>query len=116
MVDNTDDTERRVNERVDLEKMMFLQVGDETIMGLLKDVSHSGAKFVFDDAKASTESISAGSDGLIVIDGIGEISGNITRIDDGAVVFAFDVSGHAQDEIIANIMIAQNEIDMKPDE
>jgi hypothetical protein len=49
MAENTDDADRRIHERVDLWKMMFLRVGDATLMGLLQDVSNQGAKFVFDD-------------------------------------------------------------------
>lgn len=110
-----DDSNRRVRERVDLERMMFLRVGAETFMGLLKDVSNSGAKFVFDAGAEPVGKITAGDNGLIVVDGIGEVPGSVSRLDDEAAVFAFDISERGQEEVVANIMIAQNEIDLKPD-
>lgn len=116
MVDYEDnDDNRRVRERIDLQRMMFLRVGAETFMGLLQDVSNSGAKFVFDPGTETADKLSAGDEGLIVVDGIGEVSGTVARFDNQAAVFSFDITERAQEEVVANIMIAQNEMDMKPD-
>lgn len=117
MVDYEDDDDnRRVRERVDLERMMFLRVGEETFMGLLQDVSNSGAKFVFDPGTIAAGKFNAGDTGLIVVDGIGEVSGTVARFDNEAAVFSFEINERAQEEVVANIMIAQNEMDMKPDD
>ncbi len=110
-----DDSDRRIHERVDLQRMMFLRVGEATFMGLLQDVSHSGAKFVFDETGAADGQVSAGDGGMIVVDGIGEVPGTVARFDKEAAVFTFSISERDQEEVVANIMIAQNEMDMRPE-
>ena len=115
MPETNEESDRRIHERVNLERMMFLRVGKEIFMGLLQDVSNSGAMFVFDDGTKTEGRISAGDDGLIVVDGIGEVSGKVARIKTGSVVFTFDISEHEQEEVVAHIMIAQNEIDIRPE-
>ncbi|MBT6094302.1 MAG: PilZ domain-containing protein [Rhodospirillaceae bacterium] len=109
-----EDSDRRIHERVDLQRMMFLRVGEATFMGLLHDVSHSGAKFVFDETGAADGQVSTGDDGVIVVDGIGEVPGSVARFNKDSVVFTFSISERAQEEVVANIMIAQNEMDLKP--
>ena len=115
MPEINDESDRRIHERVDLQRMMFLRVGEETFMGLLQDVSNSGAKFVFDTGTKTEGRISTGDDGLIVVDGIGEVSGKVARLETDSVVFSFDLSEHEQEEVVAHIMIAQNEIDIRPE-
>jgi hypothetical protein len=115
MPEINEESDRRIHERVELERMMFLRVGKEIFMGLLKDVSNSGAKFVFDAGTKTEGRITAGADGLIVVDGIGEVPGIVARYDDNAAVFTFDLSEHEQEEVVAHIMIAQNEIDIRPE-
>ena len=115
MAENSDDTDRRIHERVDLWKMMFLRVGDATLMGLLQDVSNQGAKFVFDDPDQAAGVLSPGTEGMIVVDGLGEVPGTVARLEGDAAVFTFAITERDQEEVVANIMIAQNEIDLAPD-
>jgi hypothetical protein len=115
MSENADDADRRIHERVDLWKMMFLRVGDATLMGLLQDVFNQGAKFVFDDPEQAGGLLSPGTEGIVVVDGIGEVPGTVARIEDDAAVFTFAVTERQQEEVVANIMIAQNEIDLRPE-
>ncbi len=115
MSDISDENDRRSKIRVNLERMMFLRVGDETFTGLLRDVSVSGAKFLFDGEDDPASRLSPGADGAIIVDGIGEVPGTLARFDGGDAVFTFSVPEREQEEIIAGIMIAVNEIDLKPD-
>ncbi len=107
--------DRRTKARVDLERMMYLRVGGTIFHGLLRDVSVSGAKFIFDDGANKQSRPSPGDTGVIVVDGLGEVPGTIVRLDKGGVVFTFDLSGRIKDQIVADIMIALNEMDIKPE-
>jgi len=116
MSDITEETDRRTSARVDLWRMMFLRVGDTRFTGLLRDVSATGAKFVFDDGQNEEAQLSPGAEGIIVIDGLGELSGTLTRFDGDDAVFAFSASDRDQQELVAEIMIALNEIEsVEPD-
>jgi hypothetical protein len=114
MTGKSSSSDRRITTRVNLQRMMFLGVGEATYPGTLRDVSVSGAKFVFDDKDALSQ-MSSNDKGYIVVDGLGEVHGTIARFEKGSVVFTFDVSRRGQDQIIADIMIALNAIDLKPE-
>jgi len=111
MSDITDENDRRATARVDLWRMMFLRVGDSTFTGLLHDVSPTGAKFVFDDGQNEQSRLGPGDEGIIVIDGIGELPGTLVRFDGNDAVFTSVVSDDDQQQIVAKIMIAVNEIE-----
>ncbi len=91
------------------------KAGGTIFHGLLRDVSVSGAKFIFDDGANKQSRPSPGDTGVIVVDGLGEVPGTIVRLDKGGVVFTFDLSGRIKDQIVADIMIALNEMDIKPE-
>ncbi len=104
--------ELRDRERVDLSKLAFAKMGDKAHGGLLQDISASGLAIEFMYPMGKVENpFSHGDFVEIEIDTIGSLKGTITRSTDKAIAIRLHIDTKGEEELIAKIMAAQNEID-----
>jgi len=106
------DEEKRDRLRVDLSKLAFAKDGDAAHGGLLKDISSSGASMEFVYPLGRVEHSFKVADNIqLNIDGLQTIKAEIVRASDKRIAVKFtDID---EDEIIALIMAAENEVPME---
>ncbi len=105
------DKESRDRLRIDLSKLAFAKMGDKAHGGLLKDISASGLaiEFVYPMGKVENP-FNHGDYVEIEIDIIGSLKGTITRSTDEAIAIRLHIDTKGEEELIALIMTADNEI------
>ena len=103
--------EGRDRERIDLSKLAFVKKGDIAHGGLLKDISASGLSiaFVYPLGKVINP-FKAGDKVEVLIDEIGSLKGMIVRTSSETVALKLDIGTKGEEELIAMIMAACNEI------
>ena len=103
--------EARDRIRVDLSKLAFARKGDIAHGGLLKDISASGLAIEFVLPMGKVENpFKEGNSVEIEIDEIGSLKGKIVRSFDKGIAISLDIDTKDEEELIALIMIAYNEI------
>ncbi len=101
--------EKRERLRIDLSKLAFAKDGDAAHGGLLKDISSTGASVEFVYPLGRVEHSFEGGDKIeLDIDGMGTLAAEIVRATDKEIAVKFLNIG--EDEMIAKIMAAENEI------
>ncbi len=105
------DKESRDRLRIDLGKLAFAKMGDIAHGGLLKDISASGLAIEFVLPMGKVENPFKHGDYIeIEIDEIGSLKGTITRSYDKGIAIRLDIKTEDEEELIALIMAAYNEI------
>ena len=105
------DKESRDRLRIDLSKLAFAKMGDIAHGGLLKDISASGLAIEFVLPMGKVENpFNHGDYVEIEIDEIGSLKGTITRSFDKGIAIRLDIDTKDEEELIALIMAAYNEI------
>lgn len=106
------DDEKRDRLRVDLTKLAFAKDGDAAHGGLLKDISSTGASMEFVYPLGRVEHSFKVADSIEMdIDGLRSIKAEIVRATEKSIAVKFtDID---EDEIIALIMAAENEISVE---
>ncbi len=103
--------ETRDRARVDLGKLAFAKKGDIAHGGLLKDISASGVAIEFVYPTGKVENPFKNEDSVeIEIDEIGSLKGKIVRSFDKGIAIKLDIDSKDEEELIALIMVAYNEI------
>ena len=103
--------ETRDRARVDLGKLAFAKKGDIAHGGLLKDISASGVAIEFVYPTGKVENPFKNEDSVeIEIDEIGSLKGKIVRTFDKGIAIKLDIDSKDEEELIALIMVAYNEI------
>ena len=103
--------ETRDRARVDLGKLAFAKKGDIAHGGLLKDISASGVAIEFVYPTGKVENPFKNEDSVeIEIDEIGSLKGKIVRTFDKGIAIKLDIDTKDEEELIALIMVAYNEI------
>ena len=107
----------RDRERIDLSKLAFAKKGDLAHGGLLKDISASGLflEFVYPLGKVENP-FKEGDSVEVEIDEIGSLKGMIVRSSDEAIALKLDIDTKGEEELIAMIMAAFNEISLDEEE
>jgi len=105
--------ETRDRERVDLTKLAFAKKGDVAHGGLLKDISASSVaiEFVYPLGKVKNP-FEKGEHVEIEIDEIGSLKGTIVRTSPESIAVKLDIDTKGEEELIAQIMTASNELAM----
>ena len=108
--------EARDRTRVDLTKLAFAKKGDIAHGGLLKDISASGVaiEFVYPLGKVENP-FKEGDSVEIEIDEIGSLKGKIVRSFDKGIAIKLGIDTKDEEELIALIMVAYNEIALGED-
>ncbi len=107
------DKEDRDRLRIDLGKLAFAKMGDIARGGLLKDISASGVAIEFVYPMGKVENPFNHGDYIeIEIDEIGSLKGTITRSYDTGIAIRLDIDTKDEEELIARIMLAYNDIPM----
>lgn len=109
--------ETRDRTRIDLGKLAFARKGDVAHGGLLKDISASGLaiEFVYPLGKVENP-FKKGDSVEVEIDEIGSLKGMIVRLSGEAIAIKLDIDTKGEEELIALIMAADNEIEMDEDD
>lgn len=103
--------ESRDRTRIDLTKLAFAKKGDVAHGGLLKDISASGLAIEFVYPLGKVENPFKIDDVVeIEIDEIGSLKGTVVRSLDKGIAIKLDLEGKKEEELIAQIMTAYNEI------
>jgi hypothetical protein len=103
--------ESRDRERVDLSKLAFAKKGDLAHGGLMKDISASGLSIEFVYPLGKVENPFKKGDALEVeIDDIGSLKGTVVRSTDKAIAIKLDIDSKGEEELIAQIMLAYNDL------
>ncbi len=107
----------RDRERIDLSKLAFAKKGDLAHGGLLKNISASGLSLEFVYPLGKVENPFKDGDSVEVeIDEIGSLKGMIVRSSGKAIALKLDIDTKGEEELIALIMAAYNEISMDEEE
>ena len=105
------DKESRDRPRIDLGKLTFAKMGDIAHGGLLKDISASGLAIDFVYPTGKVENPFKHGDYIeIEIDEVGSLKGTITRSYDKGIAVRLHIDTEDEEELIARIMAAYNEI------
>ncbi len=108
-----DDEELRDRLRVDLSKLAFAKMGDTARGGLLKDISASGLAIEFVMPTGKVENPFRHGDYIeIEIDEVGSLKGTITRSHDQGIAVRLHIDTGDEEELIARIMAAYNDISL----
>ena len=103
--------EKRDRIRVDLKNLVLARVGDEFEGGVMADISSGGTSVEFVYPPGGGEhGFHVGNSVELDIDGIGVIKGKIVRLVDKGIAVEFDMDSESEDDMIAKIMAALNEI------
>ena len=103
--------ENRDRIRVELKNLVLARVGEEFEGGVIGDISSGGTSVEFVYPPGGGEhGFDAGDSVELDIDGIGVIKGKIVRLIDKGIAVEFDMNSDREDELIAKIMAAINEI------
>ena len=105
------ENEGRDRERVDLSKLAFAKKGDDGHGGLMKDISASGLsiEFVYPLGKVENP-FNKGDPVEVEIDEIGSLKGSVVRATSEAIAIKLDIDSKGEEELIALIMAAYNEL------
>lgn len=99
--------ERRVAERFDLAKLIFVSKPEDTRGGLLLDISVTGAQVEFVAPLGTVHHrFEEGDEVNLVIDDLGEVAGTIVRALEKTVALRFRADDARQQELIAEVKIA----------
>ena len=108
------DKESRDRLRIDLTKLAFVKMGDKAHGGLVKDISASGLAIEFVLPMGKVENpFNHGDYVEIEIDEIGSLKGTISRSYDKGIALRLHIDTKDEEELIALIMAAYNEIPLK---
>ena len=103
--------ESRDRERVDLSKLAFAKKGDVAHGGLMKDISASGLSIQFVYPLGKVESPFDKGDAVeLEIDEIGSLKGTVVRSTSEAIAIKLDIDSKGEEELIALIMAAYNDL------
>ncbi len=115
-MDRDEGKETRDRTRVDLTKLAFARKGDIAHGGLLKDISASGLAIEFVIPMGKVENPFKKSDAVeIEIDEIGSLKGKVVRTSDEGIAVQLEIDTEGEEELIALIMAAYNEISAEED-
>ncbi len=105
------DKESRDRLRIDLTKLAFVKMGDKAHGGLVKDISASGLAIEFVLPMGKVDNPFKHGDYIeIEIDVVGSLKGTITRSYDKGIAVRLHIDTEDEEELIARIMAAYNEI------
>ena len=103
--------ENRDRIRVELKNLALARVGEVFEGGVLVDISSGGTSVEFIYPPGGDEHGFHVEDSVeLDIDAIGVIKGEIVRLTDKGIAVQFDMDADREDEMIAKIMAALNEI------
>jgi hypothetical protein len=107
----------RDRKRIDLSKLAFARKGDLAHGGLLKNISATGLSIQFVYPMGEVENPFKGGDSVEVeIDGIGSLKGVVVRSSDVSIAVKLDIDTKGEEELIAQITAAFNEISVDEEE
>ena len=100
--------------RVDLSRMAFAKDGDAARGGLLKNISATGCALEFVNPMGKVDHpFQVGQMIELDIDEIGSLQGEVARVTEEGIAVGFKSVSAEDDTLIARIMAAQNDIEIK---
>lgn len=99
--------ERRTARRFDLSELIFVSSPAETRAGLLRNISRRGAEIEFSDSLGRVTHGFAEDQAVdLMVDGLGELPGTVSRVTDKGVAVAFRLDDQEQEMLRAEIQEA----------